>query len=96
MQARKGRTWAFEIEEEITDLATEFTDQLMKDGLTKKILTLLEKLVVIDEIDRLSKEKALGDAKHRHDVSELCKIREKNLEIVLGLLQIFRGGSSQP
>ncbi|KAJ8032363.1 hypothetical protein HOLleu_25874 [Holothuria leucospilota] len=53
IQARKGRTWAFEIEEEVTDLATEFTDELMKDGLTKKILTLLEKLVVVDEIDRL-------------------------------------------
>lgn len=41
----------------------------MKDGLTKKILTLLEKLDVVKELDKLSKEKALGDAKHRYDVS---------------------------
>lgn len=68
-QARKGRTWSFDIEEEITDLATEFTDDLMKDGLTKKILTLLEKLDVVKELDKLSKERALGDSKHRHDVS---------------------------
>ncbi|XP_071834158.1 nuclear pore complex protein Nup205-like isoform X2 [Apostichopus japonicus] len=73
IQARKGRTWSFEIEEEITELATEFTDDLMKDGLTKKILTLLEKLDVVKELDKLSKEKALGDAKHRYDVTEFLR-----------------------
>ena len=68
IQARRGRTWTLELEEEVVDLVTQFTDQLQVEGFVRKVLNLLQQVEVTKELDKLGRERALGDAKHRHEV----------------------------
>jgi hypothetical protein len=39
MQGREGVTWTLELNEEITEIVTAFTDQLVEEGLVEKILS---------------------------------------------------------
>lgn len=49
-------------------LTTRFTDELMIQGLTKRILTLVSEINVTHEFERLQKERGLGNEKHRKEV----------------------------
>ncbi len=69
IQARRGRTWTLELEEEVVDLVTKFTDELEAEGFLRKVLHLLQEIDVTKDLDKLGRERALGDAKHRHEVS---------------------------
>ncbi|XP_022111764.1 nuclear pore complex protein Nup205-like [Acanthaster planci] len=73
IQSRKGRTWTLELEDEVSDLTTRFTDELIRDGLMRKILTLLLETDVEKQMDKLGQARALGDARHRHEVMEMLK-----------------------
>ena len=68
-----GRTWTLELDEEVSDLTTHFTDQLIRDGLMRKILTLLLENDVEKEMDNLGQAGALGDVRHRHEVKRIPK-----------------------
>lgn len=54
--------------EELVALTTRFTDELMSQGLTKRILTLVSDISVTREFERLQKERGLGNEKHRKEV----------------------------
>lgn len=49
-------------------MTTRFTDELMNQGLTKRILTLVSEINVTREFERLQKERGLGNEKHRKEV----------------------------
>lgn len=53
---------------ELVALTTHFTDELMSQGLTKRILTLVSEINVTREFERLQKERGLGNEKHRKEV----------------------------
>lgn len=52
-------------------LTTRFTDELMSQGLTKRILTLVSEISVTREFERLQKERGLGNEEHRKEVGGL-------------------------
>lgn len=54
--------------EELVALTTRFTDELMNQGLTKRILILVSEINVTREFERLQKERGLGNEKHRKEV----------------------------
>lgn len=54
--------------EELVALTTRFTDELINQGLTKRILTLVSEINVTREFERLQKERGLGNEKHRKEV----------------------------
>uniref|UniRef100_A0A674IJU7 Nucleoporin 205 n=2 Tax=Terrapene triunguis TaxID=2587831 RepID=A0A674IJU7_9SAUR len=54
-------------------MTTRFTDELMEQGLTQKILTLVSHIDVNNEFEKLQRERGLGSEKHRKEVSDLIK-----------------------
>lgn len=53
-------------------MTTRFTDELMNQGLAKRILTLVSEINVTREFERLQKERGLGNEKHRKEVGAYC------------------------
>ena len=73
IQAREGITWSLGLNQATMNLVTSFTDDLFADGLVKKILTLIDSISVKDELERLAKGRAIGKAKHRHQIIDYIK-----------------------
>lgn len=61
-------SFVFPFSEELVALTTRFTDELINQGLTKCILTLVSEINVTREFERLQKERGLGNEKHRKEV----------------------------
>jgi len=76
----RGATWTLETSEDIVNLVTDFTKDLVsKDNLVQTILNLLKSLNWQSELGKLQKNMALGDARHRSQVEELFKGIQKGL-----------------
>lgn len=60
-------------------MTTRFTDDLMEQGLTQKILTLVSHIDLNNEFDKLQRERGLGSEKHRKEV----KFTEREYSSVL-------------
>uniref|UniRef100_A0A3Q3H1S5 Nucleoporin 205 n=1 Tax=Kryptolebias marmoratus TaxID=37003 RepID=A0A3Q3H1S5_KRYMA len=80
IQSRHGKTFTLDLSGELVALTTRFTDELMSQGLTKRILTLVSEISVTREFERLQRERGLGNEKHRKEslstnilVSDLIK-----------------------
>ncbi|RMC03256.1 hypothetical protein DUI87_20450 [Hirundo rustica rustica] len=73
IQSRRGKTWTLELSQELISMTTRFTNDLMEQGLTQKILTLLSHIDLNNEFDKLQRERGLGSEKHRKEVSDLIK-----------------------
>ncbi|XP_029472832.1 nuclear pore complex protein Nup205 isoform X2 [Rhinatrema bivittatum] len=73
IQSRQGKTWTLELSAELVSLTTNFTNELMEQGLTQKILTLVSQINVNNEFDKLQRKRGLGNEKHRKEVSDLIK-----------------------
>ncbi|KFP41317.1 Nuclear pore complex protein Nup205, partial [Chlamydotis macqueenii] len=73
IQSRQGKTWTLELSQELMSMTTRFTDDLMEQGLTQKILTLVSHINLNNEFDKLQRERGLGSEKHRKEVSDLIK-----------------------
>lgn len=73
IQSRHGKTFTLDLSGELVALTTHFTDELMNQGLTKRILTLVSEINLTREFERLQKERGLGNEKHRKEVSDLIK-----------------------
>ncbi|KAF3689084.1 Nuclear pore complex protein Nup205 205 kDa nucleoporin Nucleoporin Nup205 [Channa argus] len=73
IQSRHGKTFTLDLSGELVALTTRFTDELMSQGLTRRILTLVSEISVTREFERLQKERGLGNEKHRKEVSDLIK-----------------------
>uniref|UniRef100_A0A8D3E9I1 Nucleoporin 205 n=1 Tax=Scophthalmus maximus TaxID=52904 RepID=A0A8D3E9I1_SCOMX len=71
IQSRHGKTFTLDLSGELVALTTRFTDELMSQGLTTRILTLVSEISVTREFERLQKERGLGNEKHRKEVSDL-------------------------
>lgn len=50
-------------------MITRFTDELMEQGLTYKVLTLVSQIDVNNEFEKLQRERGLGSEKHRKEAS---------------------------
>nr|XP_057942817.1 nuclear pore complex protein Nup205 isoform X2 [Doryrhamphus excisus] len=73
IQSRHGKTFTLDLSGELVSLTTHFTDELMSQGLMKRILTLVNEINLTREFERLQKERGLGNEKHRKEVSDLIK-----------------------
>uniref|UniRef100_A0A8C5KMV8 Nucleoporin 205 n=1 Tax=Jaculus jaculus TaxID=51337 RepID=A0A8C5KMV8_JACJA len=73
IQSRRGKTWTLELSPEMVSMTTRFTDELMEQGLTYKVLTLVSQIDVNNEFEKLQRERGLGSEKHRKEVSDLIK-----------------------
>ncbi|KAB0403120.1 hypothetical protein E2I00_003164 [Balaenoptera physalus] len=75
IQSRRGKTWTLELSPELVSMTTRFTDELMEQGLTYKVLTLVSQIDVNNEFEKLQRERGLGSEKHRKEarVSDLIK-----------------------
>uniref|UniRef100_A0A671UBH3 Nucleoporin 205 n=1 Tax=Sparus aurata TaxID=8175 RepID=A0A671UBH3_SPAAU len=73
IQSRQGKTFTLDLSGELVALTSRFTDELMNQGLTKRILTLVSEINVTREFEKLQKERGLGNEKHRKEVSDLIK-----------------------
>lgn len=73
MQARLGISWCTDTSPEITQLVTNYTDSLVKDGLLDKIIELIKTLDISREIELLTNPnyRALGPPKHHSQVTAL-------------------------
>ncbi|XP_076125635.1 nuclear pore complex protein Nup205 [Alosa pseudoharengus] len=79
IQSRHGKTFTLDLSDELVSLTTRFTDELMAEGLTKRILTLVSDISVNGEFERLQKERGLGNEKHRKEVADLIKESRQSL-----------------
>uniref|UniRef100_A0A4W6BTD2 Nucleoporin 205 n=1 Tax=Lates calcarifer TaxID=8187 RepID=A0A4W6BTD2_LATCA len=61
IQSRHGKTFTLDLSGELVAFTTRFTDELMSQGLTKRILTLVSEISVTREFERLQKERGLGN-----------------------------------
>ncbi|XP_078527802.1 nuclear pore complex protein Nup205 isoform X2 [Lissotriton helveticus] len=73
IQSRRGKTWTLELSAELVSMTTRFTDELMEQGLTGKILTLVSQIDLNCEFERLQRGRGLGNEKHRKEVADLVK-----------------------
>uniref|UniRef100_T1JB70 Partial AB-hydrolase lipase domain-containing protein n=1 Tax=Strigamia maritima TaxID=126957 RepID=T1JB70_STRMM len=71
IQAREGRTWTLGLSNEMVNLSTKYTNQLLEEGLFRKILDLLLEMDLAKEIDKLQKNRGLGSPRHRKQVVDL-------------------------
>lgn len=57
----------FHYSPELVSVTTRFTDELMEQGLTYKVLTLVSQIDVNNEFEKLQRERGLGSEKHRKE-----------------------------
>lgn len=83
VQARNGVLWTVNVRSEVKKFITEYTDELLRNGLFIRIFDLLKTLDLSKEIEKLHQNVALGGPKHRKQVIELFnEIRVILAEIV--------------
>ncbi|XP_077372044.1 nuclear pore complex protein Nup205 [Festucalex cinctus] len=73
IQSRHGKTFTLNLSGELVSLTTHFTDELMSQGLTNHILTLVNEVNLTREFERLQNVRGLGNEKHRKEVSDLIQ-----------------------
>lgn len=73
VQARAGIAWSLEVNPEVVDYITDYTDKLMEDGLINKILSLLESMDLSKETELLQQNRAFGGPKHNRQVVDLLE-----------------------
>ena len=79
IQAREGISWTLGLNQATINLVTSFTDELFTDGLVKKILDLINSICVKEELEKLAKGRAIGDAKHRQQIIDFIKEQRSSL-----------------
>ena len=70
-KARNGISWCTDAAPEVINTITQFTDQLVQEGVLEKLVELLEQLDFSVELGILTDNRALGNAKHRRQVVDL-------------------------
>jgi nuclear pore complex protein Nup205 len=80
MQARYGISWCIsDASHDVIQLVTNYTNDLVEDGILEKIIDLLEKLDITKELDVLTTNRALGPPKHHRQVLDLYEEIRQNL-----------------
>lgn len=83
MQARVGVSWCTDASNDVTLLVTSYTDSLVSEGILKKIIQGLDQLDITQELDLLTKNRALGPPKHHRMVLDLFEEIRLNLAMAL-------------
>ncbi|CAG5133814.1 unnamed protein product [Candidula unifasciata] len=82
-QAREGRTWTVGVSQDIQVLIKNFIGELLDSGIVGTVLDLIASMDLVKEVDRLQKDRALGPAKHRKQVTDIyVEIRQTLGDIV--------------
>lgn len=71
VQARSGVLWTVNVRNEVKKFITDYTDELLRNGLFVRIFDLLKTLDLSKEIEKLHQNVALGGPKHRRQVIDL-------------------------
>ncbi|XP_065186434.1 nuclear pore complex protein Nup205-like [Sycon ciliatum] len=71
VQARRGRNWQVGVSDELSTLATNFTDGLIKEGLVGKILELLRGINEQTIIEKLQEGRGVGGDVHQRQLGAL-------------------------
>ncbi|XP_051886493.1 nuclear pore complex protein Nup205 [Pristis pectinata] len=79
IQSRQGKTWTLELGSELVSMTTRFTDELMEQGLTQKVLCLINQINLNEEFEKLQAARGLGNPVHRRAVSDLIKESRQTL-----------------
>lgn len=80
VMARRGRTWTIDesLPSDVTQFATDFVEDLLRNGLVKKLLARIEQFDWVKTEEKLLKVNGIGSLKHRRDVralfEEVCLI----------------------
>lgn len=70
-QARNGISWCTDVAPEVIQTVTQYTDHLVQEGILDRIVELLEQLDFSHELETLTANRALGNAKHYRQVVDL-------------------------
>ena len=79
LQACKGKTWKLDVSDEVADVVSRFIDQVMNEDFFSRLLDLIRDQNVTTEIEKLISERAIGNQKHRKQVTDLLKEIRKSL-----------------
>ncbi|XP_067951509.1 nuclear pore complex protein Nup205-like [Watersipora subatra] len=79
VQARQGRLCSSSISHDMQDLITSYTDQLIGDGILNKILAQLLSFDIDDQMRKMSEQRAIGKAKHHHQVLSLLEETKQSI-----------------
>lgn len=72
INARSGVLWrTADMRDDVEKLITDYTNELLKNGIIIRLLDLLKSLDLSKEIDKLQQNAALGGPKHRRQVIDL-------------------------
>ncbi|EPY80049.1 nuclear pore complex protein Nup205-like protein [Camelus ferus] len=95
IQSRRGKTWTLELSPELVSMTTRFTDELMEQGLTYKVLTLVSQIDVNNEFEKLQRERGKDDTLllighlERVTVEANGSLDAVNLALLMALLYCF-------
>lgn len=73
IQARQGVAWSLKASDKTEKYVTQYTDQLLENGLFTRIFELLKNLDLTKEMEMLQQNVALGGPKHRRQITDLFK-----------------------
>ena len=73
IQAREGVSWTLGLGSNVVSLVTNFTDDLMQNGLVDTILKQVYDINTDKELESLSKGRAINDAKHKQQIIDLIE-----------------------
>lgn len=80
VQARKGILWCLNIRSDVERFITDYTNELLQNGLFTRIFDLLKTLDLSKELEKLQQNVALGGPKHRKQVIDLFN----EIRLILG------------
>ncbi|XP_067131322.1 LOW QUALITY PROTEIN: nuclear pore complex protein Nup205 [Centruroides vittatus] len=85
INARRGRTWTYGLNSELTAMITRYTDQLKEENVVTKVIDLIKQIDLPNELHLLQKNRALGGPRYRKQVVDLIQeIRQTLADIVFG------------
>lgn len=96
VQARKGVSWSINIQSDLVNSITAFTDQLLENGLFNRIFELLRTLDLSKELEKLQENMALGGPRHRRQVIDLFNDIKQNLAEIIFLWSTQCGLPREP
>ncbi|KAL1130570.1 hypothetical protein AAG570_011816 [Ranatra chinensis] len=96
VQARRGNLWTVETTEQVANLITRYTYELMCDGIITKLLSLISALDVSKEVELLQRNRALGPPRYHQQVIDLFESTRQTLAEIVYLYAAQSGLPKEP
>lgn len=93
MQARHGVLWRTDVTDGVSKYVTDYTDELMNNGVFGHILELLSRMDTSREIELLQRNRALGGPRHRRQVLDLF---EETRQLLADVVYMWAAQSGLP